>query len=245
MIWLPGGAPRQGRPLFDDLSKPGSRGTTPSFNLSVDPYSVSLIQGTSGSTTVTVIPFNGFSGSVNLTVAGLPSGVSTSFTPVTAATSTLTLWASESAATGTYTATITGTFGSLTQSIAFNLTVIAPDFSISASPADLNLTLGTTGQSTISIAAVGGFNNSVNLSVSGIPVGVQASFSPATATTTSILGLSVGNQAQTGPYTITITGTSGSLSRNATIGVYLAGAFDPRAGPSGPVVGVWRHCNQP
>jgi hypothetical protein len=216
-----------GQPLIDDLSKPGSRGTTPSFNLSVDPYSVSLIQGTGATTTVTVNPFNGFTGSVNLTAAGLPSGVSTSFTPVTATTSTLTLSASESAATGTYTGTITGTFGGLTQAVGFTLTVIAPDFSISASPADLNLTLGTDGQSTISIAAVGGFNSTVNLSVSGVPAGVQTSFSPASTTTTSTLSLSVGKQAATGPYSITITGTSGSLSNSATIGIVLGGASTP------------------
>jgi hypothetical protein len=220
-----------GQDLIDDLSKPGSRGTTPSFNLSVNPYSVSLIQGTSATTTITVIPFNGFTGTVDLTAAGLPTGVSTSFTPVTATTSTLTLLASDSAATGTYTGTITGTSGGLTQSVGFSLTVIAADFSISASPADLNLTLGTAGQSTVSITAVGGFNNSVNLSVSGLPAGVSASFSPTTATTTSALTLSVGSQTETGPYSITIIATSGSLSHSATVGIYVAGATTPAPVP--------------
>ena len=220
-----------GQDLIDDLSKPGSRGTTPSFDLAVAPYSVSLIQGTSATATVTVNPFNGFAGPVHLAVAGLPSGVIASFTPETATTSTLTLSASDSAAVGTYAETITGTSVGLTQTVGFSLTVIAPDFSITASPADLNLTLGTTGQSIITIATAGGFNNSVNLSVSGIPAGVQASFSPATATTTSTLSLSVGNQAQTGPYTITITATSSSLSSNATMGIYLAGASAPAPVP--------------
>jgi len=215
-----------GQGLINDLAESNSSGT-PSFDLSVAPYSISVIQGTSGTTTITINRFNGFTGNVNLTMAGLPDSVTTSFTPVTVTASNVTISVNESAAAGLYTGTITGTSGGLTQAVAFSLTVVAPDFSISASPADLNLTLGTTGQCTVNVATLGGFNNSVNLSVSGEPTGVQASFSPATATTISTLTLSVGSQAAAGPYTITITATSGSLSHSATIGIVLAGAATP------------------
>ena len=82
------------------------------------------MQGATGTSTITVTPQKGFSGSVSLSASGLPSGITASFNPVsTTGTSTLTLTASGSAATGTVTVTITGTSGTLTQAATIMLTV--------------------------------------------------------------------------------------------------------------------------
>src|SRR5260370_32319360 len=56
-----------------------SSSTQPNFTLSASPPSLTFIQGASGSATVTIHPLNGFSGNVNLTASGLPSGVTASF----------------------------------------------------------------------------------------------------------------------------------------------------------------------
>src|SRR5258708_37808407 len=47
----------------------------PNYTLSALPNGVTLVQGSSGTSTITVTPQNGFSGSVNLSASGLPSGV--------------------------------------------------------------------------------------------------------------------------------------------------------------------------
>src|SRR5208282_1750480 len=79
------------------------------FSLTANPTSVSIAQGGTGTSTITVVPENGFSGSVTLSASGLPSGVTAQFSPNPAtSTSTLTLTVSGGAATGTSTVTITG-----------------------------------------------------------------------------------------------------------------------------------------
>jgi hypothetical protein len=194
---------------------------TPNFTLSASPTSVTVSQGGSGSSTVTVHPSNGFTGSVTLSASGLPSGVTASFgTNPTTSTSSVTFTASATAATGTATVTITGTSGSLTHTTTISLTVNAtvnPDFSLSASPSSLTVTQGNSGNSTITVNAVGGFTGSVTLSASGLPSGVTASFGTNPTTSTSVVTLSASSTATTGTATVTITGTSGSLTHTTTI----------------------------
>jgi regulation of enolase protein 1 (concanavalin A-like superfamily) len=88
---------------------------------------LTVTQGATGTSTITVTPQNGFNGSVSLSASGLPSGVTASFNPgsTTSATntSTLTLTASSTATTGTATVTVTGTSGSLTKTTTISLTI--------------------------------------------------------------------------------------------------------------------------
>ncbi|HKD13037.1 MAG TPA: hypothetical protein VKE71_00700, partial [Candidatus Angelobacter sp.] len=96
----------------------------PDFTLSASPGSLTIIQGNSGSSTITVNPLNGFTGSVTLSNSALPSGVTASFgTNPTTSTSVLTFTASSTATTGTSTITITGTSGSLTHTTTISLTI--------------------------------------------------------------------------------------------------------------------------
>ena len=96
------------------------------FSLTANPTSLSIAQGASGTSQITVVPVNGFSGSVNLNASGLPSGVTAQFNPnPTSSTSTLTLTASATATKGTSTVTITGTSGALTNSTTIQLTITA------------------------------------------------------------------------------------------------------------------------
>jgi len=96
------------------------------FTLTASPSSLSIAQGASGTSTITIVPVNGFDSSVNFTASGLPSGVSAQFSPNPATTtSVLTLTASASATKGTSTVTITGTSGALTQTTTISLTITA------------------------------------------------------------------------------------------------------------------------
>jgi len=97
------------------------------FSLSASPEKLTVAPGSSGTSTITLNPINTFDQSVTLSASGLPSGVTASFSPNPAtSTSTLTLAASGSAATGKSTITITGTFESLSHKITVTLKVVSP-----------------------------------------------------------------------------------------------------------------------
>jgi hypothetical protein len=96
----------------------------PSFTLAASPASMTVTQGASGKSTIAVTALNGFTGKVTLAASGLPSGVTASFaTNPTTGTSVLTFAASNTAVTGVYKVTITGTSGSLTATTTIALTV--------------------------------------------------------------------------------------------------------------------------
>ncbi|HYY45526.1 MAG TPA: hypothetical protein VE951_00550, partial [Candidatus Angelobacter sp.] len=87
---------------------------SPDYSLSVTPSSQSVARGGTTSYTVTTTELNGFSGSVTLSVSGLPNRASGSFNPNPATTSSvLTIATSRPTHPGTYTLTITGTSGGL------------------------------------------------------------------------------------------------------------------------------------
>ena len=201
--------------------------STPSFTLSASPSSLTITQGGSGTSTITVTDLGGFSGSVTLAASGLPSGVTATFgTNPTTSTSVLTLTASATATTGSATVTITGTSGSLTATTTIALTVNAaasPNFTIGASPTSVTVTQGGSGTSTITITSQNSFSSATTLSATGLPSGVTATFStnpvtpPANGSATSTLTLTASSGATVGTTTVTITGTSGSLTHSTTI----------------------------
>jgi subtilase family serine protease len=210
----------------------------PGFTLSASPNSVNVTQGSSGTSTITITPTGGFSGSVTLSASGLPSGVTAAFSPNPAtSTSTLTLSATSAAATGTVTVTISGVSGSTTGSTTISLTVnpLVQSFTLSAAPAAVSIAKGgASGASTVTITPVNGFSGNVTLNTSTLPKGVTASFSPNPATSTSVLTLTASATATAGTKTVTITGTSGSLKATTTIALTVTplGGFSITATPN-------------
>jgi hypothetical protein len=94
------------------------------FTLSATPSSRTVSRGGGTTYAVTVTPVNGFSGSVSLSVSGLPFKGSASFSPnPTTSASTLSVSTWRKTTTGTYTLTITGTSGGVTHSTTVQLIV--------------------------------------------------------------------------------------------------------------------------
>ena len=99
------------------------------FSVSVSPSSRTVTRGSSTQYSVTISPLNGFTGSVSLSVSGLPSRSSASLSPnpvsvsTTSGTSTLTVTTSRKTPTGTRTLTISAGSGSLHHSANVSLTV--------------------------------------------------------------------------------------------------------------------------
>lgn len=105
----------------------GSSG--PLYTLSGVPSSLSFLPGGQATSTISITPWNGFSGSVSLSPVLLPSGVTASFDPNPATTTTtLTLTANATAAEGTSEVVLNGASGSLNQTAGSMLTVLqAPE----------------------------------------------------------------------------------------------------------------------
>jgi hypothetical protein len=97
----------------------------PGFSLSASPSSRSVgHHGGSVTYVVTITPSNGFTGMVTLSVTGLPSRASASFSPDPAtASSTLTVTISNRTTATSYTLTITGVSGGLTHTTTVTLVV--------------------------------------------------------------------------------------------------------------------------
>ena len=114
--------------------------------------------------------------------------------------------------------------GYTSQSIALSGTGLQPlpTFTISPSPASLQVAPGANGTSTITVTARNGFAGSVNLAASGLPLGVTAVFSANPTNGTSVLTLTVSSTASLGSATVTITGTSGSLTSLTTISLTVS-----------------------
>jgi hypothetical protein len=96
----------------------------PDFSLSASPSSQSVKHGGSVTYAVTITASNGFTGTVTLSVSGLPFRASAAFNPDPATTSsTLTVGTSGRTPAGSYTLIITGVSGGLTHTTTVTLVV--------------------------------------------------------------------------------------------------------------------------
>jgi len=192
----------------------------PDFSISTMPSSQSTAVGGGVSYTTTVTATNGFSGSVSFSVSGLPTGASASFSPTSVSgsgSSTLSVSTSGSTPAGSYTLTVTGTSGSLVHSST--VTLIVTDFTVSVTPSSQTVTAGNSTNYTATISALNGFNGSVSFTVSGLPSGASASFSPTSVTGSGSSTMTVSTTTNTpaSTNTLTVTGTSGSLVHSASV----------------------------
>ncbi|MFD2767749.1 M28 family peptidase [Micromonospora eburnea] len=102
-------------------------GGTPTndFSISVNPTSGSVVRGSATTATVSTATTSGSAQTVSLSATGAPSGVTVSFSPssvTSGGSATMTVSASLTATTGTYTITVIGT-GPTTHSTTYSLTV--------------------------------------------------------------------------------------------------------------------------
>lgn len=218
---------------------PPSPGT---LALSIPSAAVSLTSGGTGTVTINITRGGSFSGTVSLSVSGLPTGVTSSFTPPTLdATSTsavLTLTAAPTAQAAVATLTVSATGSGVTpQSAPVQLVVTQPAIALAATPTALTIGAGLTGLTTISIGRSAGFTGAVTLALDNPPAGITATFntSPTTANS-SVVTLLVGSGVTPGTYPVSIKGTapgaqdklvSVSLSVTAALPIGFSATVDP------------------
>ncbi|MEJ2010230.1 MAG: hypothetical protein P8Z30_19095 [Acidobacteriota bacterium] len=217
--------------------------TTPSFSLSASPASLSLTAGDSGTSSITVTPSGGYTGSVTLSVTStLPAGMGITFgtnpvdiTGTSAVSSAMTVSTTTSTPAGTYDVTIKGADGSLSSSTVVQVTVSQASsgggsFTIAASPSSQTVGRNSTANYSVTVTATSGFTGAVNLSVSGVPPQSSGSFSPSSvtlsSTTTSAgstLTINTGAHTPTKTFILTITGmdSSGTIIQSTTVSLTL------------------------
>jgi len=102
--------------------------------------------------------------------------------------------------------------------------VPTPDYSLSASPASQTVAPGASTSYTVTVTPSGGFSGTVTFSVSGLPAGAGASFSPPSVNTSGSSTMNVTTSASTpvGSYPLTITGASGTLSHTTSVTLVVA-----------------------
>jgi hypothetical protein len=213
------------------LSHSGKReldiNSTADFTGSVTRIVSSVLPGQRASYTANVISENGFTGTVALSVSGLPAGATARFTPVNvmggSGSSSLIVTTSSTTPPGAYTLTIAGVSGSDGKSTTIPLLVNTStgDFVGSIVPTTQSVTAGGAAQYTVTISPLSGFTGNVALSVSGVPAGATASFSPGNVVSggsgSSILTISTSVATPPGTCSIIVTGTSGGLSHGGSI----------------------------
>ena len=198
------------------------------FALTSSPTSRTVTSGGGNHFTATIVATNGFADNVVLTVSGLPSGATASFSPTSlsgSGSSTLNFTTSTNTPAGNYVLTITATSGNLV--LTAQATMKVQDFSITATPAAQNVTAGVGTSYTVTVTTNNTFTGVANLSVSGLPAGASASFSPASVTNTgnSTLSLTTSNSTAGGSYVLTITGilSDGTLTRSTNVTLNVTG----------------------
>ena len=107
-----------------------------------------------------------------------------------------------------------------------------PTFTLAAVPATRSVTRSASTSYAVNVTALYGFTGSVDLSVTGLPTGVTASFSPSSTTSTSTLTVTTTSTTPFNSYAFTITGVSGSLIRSAAATLVVTSSAPVAACPS-------------
>ena len=217
------GSDIKSHPFELDVNPPGDFTGSISFDQTV-------ATGSSGTYTVTLSPTGGFTADVTINVTGanntqLPPGATISYSPSNiihggSGSITVTVTTASNTPFGTYAILFAGTAGGIYHAGQRNLFVTSPgDFGGTISDSQ-TISAGSSAVFTVSLAATGGFNSDVTLSVSTfggsqLPPGSTITFSPsnvfpgATGTVNVTIATSPGTPA--GSYNILFSATGGNI----------------------------------
>ena len=204
------------------------------FGLSLSPPSVTVPQGGSASVQVLSTVSGGYSGTITLSLIGVPPGVTMSFTSttITAGSSTvLNIQVSGTAATGTYTVTVRGKgAGGIVQDVPLQLVITAAGyFELKLSTPKVKLSPGAWAEVRVTVVPYGGYSNPVTLSVATSSPDITAtlgstSVNPGDFTRVKV---SVSSTASPGTYTVTVKGTGPpGLADDVQLTVIVEKPFD-------------------
>jgi len=195
----------------------------PDFTITLSSSSLVVLQGSSGFVFVNVTKLNSFSGTVHLSLVGLPEGATASFSSssvIPNATPSLTISVSQSTPQGSYILSIIGNSSGIIHYANLTLLVSGlPSFEITASPTNATVQAGSSTTYSITVYSINGFSQPVNIVVQGLPPGATANLSPTTLTPTGISILTIQTSLATpvGNYIIEIYANGGGLQDSCIV----------------------------
>ena len=206
--------------------------SVPDFALSASPGTLAVLQGMSGTFSLSSSATGGFAAPITLTASGQPGGVAVSFSPASisgAGSTTVKVSAAAGTAAGSYPIVLAGTSGAIKHSVTMTLSVGSATFTISGAAPSMAALQGASTSMSLTSAASGVLGAPVALSVSGQPAGVTATLSTTSLTPPGSVLLSIVVAANTaaGSYPITILGASGSVTAKAAVTLVVSSPIRP------------------
>ncbi len=182
----------------------------PDFALNASPSTLEVLVDDDASFQIDVSPLDGFTGDVTLTLPASPGAV---FTPAVivggSGSSVLTL---PTDTAGTFPLAVFGTSGSRTHTV--DITLDVADFSMTVSPATLEVLVGDAAQFQIAVSPLAGFTGDVTLT---LPASPGAVFTPAVIVGGSGSSVLTIPTIATGDFPLAVVGASGSLIHSIDI----------------------------
>jgi hypothetical protein len=202
--------------------------TAPDFALSSGIFTAAGVYASAtASVTITAAGVNGFTAPINVSLSGLPTGVTASPTTfvLNPGSSQAVIFSAALNAPSETNAEILvqGVSGSLSHTTQFNLIVLPLSLNLSAQPASITIPAGSSALAEVQISGTeGSTQGSIAFQVTGLPIGVTAT--PSNATLPGIgasqdVIFSAGNGATGG--TATLKATFGSATSSATITINI------------------------
>ena len=232
----------------------------PDYGASSNPSSLTIPQGASANSTVSITSLNNFAGSVTLTSSpSSPPGLLTSsfsvnpimVPPSGTAKSNFTITVPAGTFPGSYSITVTAKNSTtFSHSATVSVTVVIPDFKIALSSSSLTVAQGSSENVTVTLTSLNGFSGTVSLTSTLTSPGPQVTFSPNSVTlssgrpvssTLSVSAVSSGaysTPVPLGNYNVNVTGTSGSLVHSATLALTIGSSSGAGALPTLAIIGV-------
>lgn len=224
----------EGGPTLYDVVGQVDEQQTGKFTLSTDFDSLTVNPAGGGIYEIKINRNGGFTGTVALTLAGVPSGITGTFNPesTTANSSKLSISVDNSVAAGDYKLTVRGKSGGIVSETKLKLKVINPNnpstFSLGLDPSSIEIKQASSKPVTVNINKSGSFASNVALTATNLPPSVTANFNPSTTITSSTLTLTTSAATPVGNYEITITGNGGGKTSEIKLGLTVLKAnIDP------------------
>jgi hypothetical protein len=200
-----------------DSDDPIDPGDDDAIAIALSDAALTVLQGASGTTGVTLTRQGGYAGAVDLTVTNLPAGVTAAFVPAqltgTTSTANLELTAASGATPGAYNLTVNAAGTGVTAATAaLTLTIEeaeAGTFELSVEPTSVTVQQGQSAEVTVTADRTGGYTGDIDFSVTGAPTGMTVAFDPETTDeNTTTLTVTAGAALAPGTYDLVVTGSS-------------------------------------
>jgi pseudomonalisin len=208
--------------------------TPPTLALALASSSVSVVRGKTATGAITLTANATFSGPVTLSVSGLPSGVTASWsangiTLVNGSGSlTLTLTAAAAATVSSTPVTVTASGDGVTANKTVTVQVQqAEGLTMGLSATSLSMTHSAIGQITVSVTPVGGLKlTGAGIAVSGLPAGVTATFGQGSISSSGVFSapmtLTGSSSAKAGSWSVSVAASTGSNGSPSGAAAYTA-----------------------